>query len=81
MLTKQQVEQLIAIFRHHMTWMSWRLLGTVSITESDLQELKRKGLLPLDVTAETIRDAYVLGRLESILKIAEFQKLTWPDIY
>lgn len=80
MLTKQQIEQIISIIRHHMTWMSWRILGQTSITEGDLEELRLKKLLPLNVNADTIKDAYVLGRLESILKLTEFKKLTWTQV-
>lgn len=78
-LTKEQIEKLIEAIRRNATWLTWRLLGSQYITETDLAALKAQGLLPMDITADTVRQAFVLGQLESVLKEAEWKNLTWEQ--
>lgn len=79
-LTRAQIEKLAEIIRQHATWFAWRIFGEQEISEKDLQQLKASGKLPMDVSAPSIRYAYVLGKLESLLKEGEYKKLTWAQL-
>jgi len=79
-LSRAQIEKLAEIIRCHTTWLMWRMFGDQEITEKDLHDLKASGKLPMDVNASAIRYAYVLGKLQSLLKEAEFKKLTWKQL-
>lgn len=80
LLTRQQVEKLADIIDQHATWFVWRTFGSQYVKKEDLDKLKASGLLPMDVQASAIKNAYVLGRLESLLKEADFRKLTWAQL-
>lgn len=79
-LTKAQIEKLAEIIRLNATWLTWRLLGSQFITEEDLQKLKLMGLLPMDVQVESIRYAFVLGKLESLLKEGQWKNLEFDTL-
>lgn len=79
-LSRAQIEKLAEIIRQHVTWFAWRVFGQQEVSEQDLQRLKASGKLPMDVTAPSIKYAYVLGKLESLLKEGEFKKLTWAQL-
>ena len=79
-LTKEQVEKLAKIIRQHATWITWRIFGTRYVSESDIAELKAKGILPMDVQVDAIKYAFVLGKLEPLLKEAEWKGLNWNDL-
>ncbi len=80
LLTRQQVEKLAEIIDQHTTWFVWRTFGSQYVKKEDLDKLKAGGLLPVDVQASAIKNAYVLGRLEALLKEADFRKLTWAQL-
>lgn len=80
LLTRQQVEKLAEIIDQHTTWFVWRTFGSQYVKKEDLDKLKASGLLPMDVQVSSIKNAYVLGRLESLLKEADFRKLTWVQL-
>lgn len=79
-LTKEQIAKLAEIIRNHATWLTWKLLGTHYISEVDLQQLKKQGLLPTGVQVESIRYSFVLGELESLLREAQWKNLDWPTL-
>ena len=79
-LTKKQVERLAEIIEQHATWFAWKVFGKTLISDSDLDALKASGTLPMDVRADSIKYAYVLGRLESVLKKNEWKSLTWDQL-
>ena len=80
MLSRAQIEKLAEIIKQHATWFTWRLLGHQYISEEDLARLKREGLLPTDIIASSIQYAFVLGRLEVLLKEREWKNLTWDQL-
>lgn len=80
LLTKSQIEKLVKIISQHSKWLTYVLLGDRYIKDEDLQELKRLGFLPTDIQAPTIKYAHVLGKLESVLKRAEWKGLKWDQI-
>jgi hypothetical protein len=79
-LTRQQIEELAQIIRQHASWLTWRLFGDRYISESDIQKLKDKDILPMDVQVDAIKHAFILGELESLLKHAEWKGLTWEQL-
>ncbi len=79
-LTKDQIEKLAKIIRQHATWITWRVFGSRYVSDSDLSALKAKGILPMDVQVSAIKYAFVLGKLESLLKEAEWKGLKWDDL-
>lgn len=78
--TKEQIEKLAEIIRQHATWLTWRIFGTRYVSEADLASLKAKGILPMDVQTDAIKYAFVLGKLEALLKEAEWKGLQWDDL-
>lgn len=79
-LTREQIEKLAEIIKQHATWFAWRVFGKNEISEEDLLHLKQMGKLPMDVSIESIKYAYVLGKLEAVLKEGEFKNLTWSQL-
>ena len=79
-LTREQIVKLADIIRRSASWLTWRLLEGGFVTDADLNVLKQQGLLPMDVSVESIRYAFVLGELESVLREAEWKNLSWDMI-
>lgn len=79
-LTRQQIEELAQIIRQHASWLTWRLFGNQFISDSDLQKLKDKKILPMDVQVDAIKHAFILGELESLLKTTEWKNLSWEQL-
>jgi hypothetical protein len=79
-LTNEQIEKLAKIIRQHATWLTWRIFGTRYVSEADLSSLKAQGLLPMDTQVDAIKYAFVLGKLEALLKEAEWKGLGWDDL-
>lgn len=79
-LTKQQIEKLVQIIKDHATWLRWRLAGDKAVDPKDIQRLKDQGILPMDVSANTIKMSYVLGELEALLKEGEWKNLTYDQL-
>jgi hypothetical protein len=80
LLTKKQIEELAEAIRLHSTWLIRRILGEHTISESDLKKLKDLKLLSMDVTVESIKQSYVLGKLESTLKEGQYRNFTWEQL-
>jgi len=79
-LTRAQIEKLAKIIEDHATWFAWRVHGKNAVSKVDVDRLKAQGTLPMDVPVSSIRYAYVLGKLESLLKENEYKKLSWNDL-
>lgn len=79
-LSSEQVRQLSELIRKHANWFIWKVFGKHLISEDDIRELRDSGLLPMDVSHESIKYSYVLGKLEAILKRNEWKDLTWDDL-
>ena len=79
-LSRAQIEKLAKIIEQHATWFAWRVHGKNAVSKADVDRLKASGLLPMDVSISSIRYAYVLGKLESLLKENEYKKLSWDDL-
>jgi hypothetical protein len=79
-LTAEQIKKLSELIRQHANWFIWKVFGKDSITAEDLNQLKSSGLLPMDVSHETIKYSYVLGKLEAILKRDEWKNFTWEQL-
>lgn len=79
-LTRTKIEKLAEIIRQHTAWLVWRLYGSQHVSKTDLDALKAKGILPMDTQVQSIKYAYILGKLESILKEAEYKRLTWDQL-
>ena len=79
-LTRHQVERLAEIVRQHAAWFIWRTLGSQAVTQGDVDRLKASGLLPMDVNVDSIKYAWVLGKLESILKENKWKNLPWDEL-
>ncbi len=80
LLTRQQIEKLAQIIKDHTTLFIWQVCGKDQVSQAEIDRLKAKGLLPVDVTASSIKYAYVLGRLESTLKEGEYKNLSWKEL-
>lgn len=79
-LTRQQVERLAEIIQQHATWFIWRTLGKQAVSKDDIDRLKAMGLLPMDVNVNSIKYAWVLGKLEAILRENKWKGLRWDDL-
>ena len=79
-LTRHQVERLAEIVRQHAAWFIWRTLGSQTVSQGDVDRLKASGLLPMDVNVDSIKYAWVLGKLESILKENKWKNLPWDEL-
>lgn len=79
-LTREQIAKLAEIIRKHASWVSWRLLGNKFVTKADLKKLENDGLIPKDVKPSVIKQAFVLGKMESVLKESEWKELSWNQI-
>jgi hypothetical protein len=79
-LTRAQVEKLSEIIEQHATWFAWRIYGKAAASQSQIDALKAKGLLPMDTTVQSVKYAYVLGKLEAVLKEGEYRNLTWAEL-
>lgn len=79
-LTRQQVERLAEIIEQHTTWFIWSTFGSKYVSKADVDRLKNAGILPMDVQVSTFKNAYILGKLEALLKRAEFKSLSWADL-
>ena len=79
-LTRQQVERLAEIIEQHTTWFVWSTFGSKYVSKADVDRLKNAGILPMDVQVSTFKNAYILGKLEALLKRAEFKSLSWADL-
>jgi hypothetical protein len=79
-LTKEQIDKLSKIIQKHVTWITWRIFGTDYVSDKEIDRLKAEGLLPTDVQTSSIKYAFVLGKLESLLKEAEWKDLSWEDL-
>jgi hypothetical protein len=79
-LTQDQVNKIAELIRQHTNWFIWKVFGKDLISAEDLKELKESGLLPMEVSYESIKYSYVLGKLEAILKKNEWKNLTWDQL-
>lgn len=79
-LTKEQIAKLAEIIRKHASWAAWRLLGDRHVTTEEVDKLKKEGLLPKATKVSTIKQAYVLGKMEATLKEAEWKNLSWEEV-
>lgn len=79
-LTRAQVEKIAGIIEQHTTWFAWRVYGKNAVSKKAIAELKAKGVLPMDVSVQSIKYAYVLGKLEAVLKESEYKNLTWSEL-
>lgn len=79
-LTRDQIEKLAGIIRKHATWVTWRLLGDKYVSQEDIDKLTKEGVLPMDVQTPMIKHAFVLGRMESLLKEAEWKNYDWDQL-
>jgi hypothetical protein len=79
-LTRDQIEKLAEIIRKHATWVVWRLLGDKYVFQKDIDKLTQEGTLPMGVQTPVIQHSFVLGRMESLLKEAEWKGFTWDQL-
>jgi len=80
MLTRAQIEKLAEIIRKHASWAVWKFAGDKYVDPADLDRLKKEGLIPTDVQPSAIEHAFVLGRMESLLKEAEWKNFSWDQL-
>jgi hypothetical protein len=79
-LTRDQIEKLAEIIRKHATWVTWRLLGDKYVSQTDIDRLTKEGVLPMGVQTPMIKHSFVLGRMESLLKEAEWKEFSWDQL-
>jgi hypothetical protein len=79
-LTRDQIAKLAEIIRKHASWAAWRLLGRRYVTDQEVKQLEKEGLVPKGVETSSIKQAYVLGKLEATLKEAEWKNLNWDEV-
>jgi hypothetical protein len=79
-LTRDQIEKLAEIIRKHATWVVWRLLGNKYVSQDEINKLTEEGTLPMGVQTSMIKHSFVLGRMESLLKEAEWKGFTWDQL-
>ena len=79
-LTRAQIEKLANIIRKHATWVVWRLLGNQYTSQADIDKLTSDGVLPMGVQTPMIKYSFVLGRMESLLKEAEWKGFSWDQL-
>lgn len=79
-LSRAQVEELVKTIKQHIDWALFALLGPQVITDDDLKALKDRGLLPTDVSASLIENAFILGILQGVLTRGEWLSLTYEQL-
>jgi len=79
-LTKEQISRLIELIRDHTSWLSFRLMGSRYVDQFEINRLKAMGTLPMDVQIDSMEYAFVLGKLEAVLKEAEWKNLSWNEL-
>lgn len=80
MINQDQINRLLEIFRSKLTWLVWRLMGNKYVSQQDIANLKKQKLLPMNAQIEANELAFVFGKLEAVLKKAEWRNLSWEDV-
>jgi hypothetical protein len=77
-LTRDQLEKLAEVIRTHASWVVWKLLGDKYVSKEDMDRFSK--LLPTETQIPAIKYSFVLGKMEALLKEAEWKGFTWDQI-